>query len=702
MKTKVSHTPCRNVTHDAATCSAVCQQHFPHAACCLDCGLMPSQYPTPNLPDELLNDPQTVLRLALYGARMGTWVRDLTDDSVIWSPELEAIFGLTPGGFGGSKNAFMSLVHPDDLAALRRAVDSAVIEGGDYSIEFRFKHASGEWRWMDGRGKAVYDSDGKPIKLYGVGMDISERKTAESARAHLAAIVESAEDAIISKTLDGLITSWNVGAAHLFGYTSQEMVGTSIMRLIPDGLQDEEQQILSKLRRGERIEQYETVRVAKDGRKIHVSLTVSPIRDTKGNIVGAAKIAHDISKLHAIAAEREKLLESERAARSDAERLSHIKDEFLATLSHELRTPLNAILGWATLLRQPALSDKDRVRGIETVERNARAQAQMINELLDMSRIISGKIHLDVQPIQLHQVVTGAIEAIRPSADAKNIHLRTLLDSTIGTTRGDPNRLQQVLWNLLSNAVKFTPTGGRIQVVLQRVDDYVDIIVEDTGLGIRPEFLPYVFDRFRQADASTTRLHGGLGLGLSIVRNLVELHGGTVRVMSPGANLGSTFVVNLPVSVVGSDEVRQRTSYSATEQELDAVDLPRLDGAVVLVVDDEMDARLLLSRILDESGAHSIVATSASEALDILSTTPVDILVGDIGMPGTDGYQLIEKVRALDAQRAAPLPAVAVTAYARTEDRQRSLLAGYQMHLSKPVEARELIAAIASLLKLSR
>jgi len=320
-----------------------------------------------------------------------------------------------------------------------------------------------------------------------------------------------------------------------------------------------------------------------------------------------------------------------------------------------------------------------------------------------MSRIVSGKIHLEVQPIQLHEVIDSAIESIRQSADAKQIRVHKLLDSSIGWTRGDPNRLQQVLWNLLSNAVKFTPKGGKIQVVLERVNSHVEVVIEDTGIGIRADFLAYVFDRFRQGDATTTRRYGGLGLGLSIVRTLVELHGGSVRVKSAGENQGSTFIVALPISQVRSDDPAQElTTAAASTDPLVTIQLPRLDGAKVLIVDDDQDGCTMLARILEERGAHTTCTGSAREALDRLRQERFDILLSDIGMPDVDGYELLKRVRVLDASRPAPIPAIAITAYARAEDRQRSLLAGYNMHLSKPIEAAELVAAMAGLLRLTR
>ncbi len=538
----------------------------------------------------------------------------------------------------------------------------------------------------------------------------------ERVRALLAAIVASSEDAIVSKTLEGIVTSWNAAAERLFGYSAAEMIGQSILRIIPENLQYEEVDILAKLRRGGRIERYETVRRRKDGELVDISLTISPIRDSSGRIIGAAKVAHDITarrrterelkdreaELSKLVAERDYLLQSERTARSEAERLSHGKDEFLATLSHELRTPLNALQGWATLLRETRARPEDHQRGLETIERNVRIQTQIVNDLLDMSRIISGKIHLEVQPLYLHDVVQHAIESVLQTAAARNIRIQPLLDSRIGLVRGDPNRLQQILWNLLSNAIKFTPAGGRVQVVLERVNSHVEISVEDNGIGIRDEFLPHVFDRFRQADPGTTRKFGGLGLGLSIVKSLVELHGGSVRVKSPGENLGSTFIVALPISHVRNEGRESSAPRAAALDTLDEVELPRLDGIRVLVVDDEPDGRGLVARILDGQGASPVCAASAAEALEWLSKEHFDLLLSDIGMPDINGFELINRVRELDKSRARPLPAIALTAYARTEDRQRSLLAGFHMHLSKPTEARELIASIAGLLHLSQ
>ncbi|HTT05164.1 MAG TPA: ATP-binding protein [Steroidobacteraceae bacterium] len=523
-------------------------------------------------------------------------------------------------------------------------------------------------------------------------------------RALLAAIVESSEDGIASKTLEGIITYWNQGAERLFGFTAEEMIGESVLKIIPEELHPEEHRILDQLRAGQRIERYETIRVHKSGRRLRISLTISPVRNAAGEIVGAAKIAHDVTRLRQreedleqIAAERERLLVSEREARNSAERLSQLKDEFLATLSHELRTPLNAIQGWVNILRMPNVAPADFARGIETIERNARAQAQIVADLLDMSRIVSGRMLLEVRPMHLQDVIQSALEAVRPSADSKGIRIHTMLDSKIGTVRGDPTRLQQVLWNLLSNAIKFTPKEGRLKVSLERVNSHVEITIEDNGVGIDSSFLPYVFDRFRQADPGISRKYGGLGIGLSIVRSLVELHGGSVRVKSPGAGQGSTFIVSLPLYNVVSEEIpAPRLAFDP----LAKLKLPTLDGTRVLLVDDDVDGCDVIARILRAHGASARCAHDAEQALSALQREPYDIVLSDIGLPAIDGYELMQRLRALDLP-IRRIPAIAITAYARPEDRQRALLAGYQMHMAKPLEASELVAAVASLRSLA-
>ena len=416
-------------------------------------------------------------------------------------------------------------------------------------------------------------------------------------------------------------------------------------------------------------------------------------------IANQAAVTIDNVRLYEVAqasrAEKELLLLKEREAREDLETANRMKDEFLATLSHELRTPLNAVLGYATLLQLGAMNAEDQKEGLRAIERNARLQAQLIEDLLDMNRIISGKVRLDVQTIDLPTIIGAALDTVRPSAEAKEIRVQKVIDPLAGPVRGDPGRIQQIVWNLLSNAVKFTAKGGRVQVLLERVNSHVEISVIDTGSGIAPEFLPYVFDRFRQADASTTRRHGGLGLGLSIVKQLTELHGGSVRAKSPGKGEGATFVIALPVTAVHPEAPVERThpkTWRAGESPCEV----SLDDVRVLVVDDEPDACRMVKRILEGCHAEVMTAQSVAAALDLLNARAFDVLVSDIGMPNEDGYDLIRKVRALDTEKGGNLPAVALTAFARSEDRTRAALAGFQTHLPKPVEVSELIAVVAN------
>ena len=521
-------------------------------------------------------------------------------------------------------------------------------------------------------------------------------REAEDARPVLAAIVQSSDDAIIGETLDGLITSWNQAAQRILGYTSAEIVGKPITTLLPPDHSEDMSRILERIRRGERVGHFETQRRAKNGRVIDVSLSVSPIRDADGTIIGAAKVARDITERKLAEAEREQLLAAAEAAKSEAEAANRMKDDFLATLSHELRTPLNAIVGWAKILRSGKVDSDDLDEGLSAIDRNSQAQSQIIEDLLDISRIVSGNLRLDVQRLTLTDILDAALASVLPAANAKEIRIHKVLDSLVGPVTGDPARLQQVVWNLLANAVKFTPKGGTVHVLLERVNSHVEISVIDSGIGIKPEFLPHVFDRFRQADGSTTRLHSGLGLGLAIAKHLVEMHGGSIRAKSPGEGQGATFTLALPITVVHPD---QPDRVRVRPKESDAIDDVCQDrvlaGLKVLVVDDEPDARQLLRRALADCQAQVAVASSAAEALAVIETFQPDVIVCDIGMPEQDGYDLIHRVRANPASK--DIPAAALTAFARPEDRKRSLLAGFQTHVAKPVDPAELTAVVASL-----
>ncbi|HEY7189516.1 MAG TPA: PAS domain S-box protein [Vicinamibacterales bacterium] len=805
----------------------------------------------------------------------------------------------------------------------------------------------------------VRDGDGRIIGASKIARDITEQKRARAARSYLAAIVESSEDAILSKDLDGIIQSCNAKAEELFGYTAAELVNRSIRVLIPPDRHAEEDEILARIRRGERIEHFETVRLAKDGRFIEVSLSISPIRDRDGRIIGIAKLARDITEQRRIARaldaqrewfrvtlgsigdaviasdadgsvtymnepaqrltgwttneaigqplanvfnivnektrkpvehpadlvlrtghvvglanhtvliarngverpiadsaapirdadgriigvvlvfrdvtearraeeelaeqrewfettlesigdaviatdvnghvvfmnpiaehltgwrlaeargrsctgifniinentrrtvqspvsrvladgavvglanhtvliaadgterpiddsgapirsrdgrivgvvlvfrdvterrraelerrdaalERERLLEAERAARADAERANRVKDEFVAMVSHELRTPLNAILGWTQLMVEPGVGADVVTRGLGVIRRNTRLQTQLISDLLDMSRILSGKLRLDIAQIDLRSVVSDAIDTVQHNADDKRIAIRRELDNAAGLIAGDPGRIQQIVWNLLSNAIKFTAEGGQITVRLRKSGLDAEIAVTDTGVGIRPEFLPQLFDRFHQADQSITRRFGGLGLGLSIVKHLAELHGGTVRAHSAGIGQGATFTVVLPSSIAAVVDAPLNVVPRDSVQPHDS-----LRGIRILVVEDERDTCEFLDRFLTGHGAQVVIARSAAQALALIDDK-VDMIVGDIGLPDVDGYDLMRRIRKLPANAGGAMPAIALTAYARTEDRTRAFNAGFQAHLAKPIEPAELVATISS------
>lgn len=410
------------------------------------------------------------------------------------------------------------------------------------------------------------------------------------------------------------------------------------------------------------------------------------------------RVRERTAELNAAAEERAAALERERTARAEAERASRLKDDFVATLSHELRTPINAILGWTQLLRaDPGRSDA--AYGLEVVERNTQAQARMIEDLLDMSRIVAGQLRLDLQRVNLAEIIDAAIETVRPAADARGVDIARMVEPGTGHVRGDPARLQQVVWNLLSNAIKFTPRGGRASVTLRRVDSHVEIVVEDTGRGISPGFLPHVFERFRQEDASTTRAQGGLGLGLAIVRHLVELHGGTVSASSDGEGTGAAFTVALPVSALRQAPEHPTQRHPAPEP-ADSMG-PSLTGLRVLVLDDDADTRDLLERVLAHAGATVFVSASSSEAIALLEheAPAFDAVISDIGMPGEDGFAFLRRMRQVHEVQGLPrrVPAIALTAFARSEDRTRALRAGFQAHIAKPAEPEELVACVASL-----
>jgi PAS domain S-box-containing protein len=529
--------------------------------------------------------------------------------------------------------------------------------------------------------------------------DIAAQKQAERLSSQLAAIVSSSDDAIVSKDLNGTIMSWNLAAERIFGYSAAEAVGRHITMIIPPDRLHEEDEVLGRIRRGQSVDHFETIRRRKDGSLLPISLTVSPVRNPSGEIIGASKIARDITDRRHADEQREELLAREQAARKEAEAASRAKDDFLTTLSHELRTPLNAVYGWAAMLKSGQLDPANTGSAVDAIMRNANAQVQLIDDLLDVARISSGKLRLEPQRVDLMPVVEAAADAIRPAALAKGVRIDVRIETDLAravVVIGDANRLQQVVWNLLSNAVKFTPREGRVEVRLQWMDSHAQIVVADTGAGITADLLPFVFERFRQGDSSSTRAHTGLGLGLTLVKHLVELHGGAVTAQSAGPGLGSTFTVQLPVAPPVPGRAPERPHPARARFEPPG-ELTRLDGLRVLSVDDDRDALGLMATILGRAGARVESCASARAAFAVFQDRPPDVLISDIEMPDEDGYSLIKRIRALESDRGGRIPAIALTAYGRREDRLKAVSSGYSMHVPKPVDPAELTTIVASL-----
>ncbi|MBW4441860.1 MAG: PAS domain S-box protein [Plectolyngbya sp. WJT66-NPBG17] len=513
--------------------------------------------------------------------------------------------------------------------------------------------------------------------------------------ARFSRLVEANIIGVLLAASDGTVIEANDAFLKTVGYTREDLHNGSLnwAEMTPPEYVQQDEQVLQELARSGSCVPFEKEYLRKDGSRVPI-------------LLGAAQLESDELAWVCFVLDLTESKKIEALLRQQAEELSRanrLKDEFLATVSHELRTPLNAMLGWSTMLRSKQLDEANTTRAIATIERNARAQNQLIEDLLDVSRIITGKLRLNVRPVVLVSVIEAAIDSIRPAAEAKNIRLQSILDPAAGPISGDPDRLQQVFWNLLSNAVKFTPKGGRVQIRLERISSHVEVTVSDTGQGISPEFLPHVFERLQQADSTTTRAHGGLGLGLAIVRHLVELHGGSVHAASVGQGKGATFVVTLPITIFRSESTDLERVHPTVSDTAPLTDAPRLDGLKVLVVDDETDAQELLATLLRQRGAVVTTAASAREALTFITQSTVeqrpDVLVSDIGMPGEDGYTLIRQVRALAPEQGGRISAIALTAYARTEDRIKALASGFQSHVPKPVEPTEFIAVVANLVE---
>jgi len=621
-------------------------------------------------------------------------------------------------------DGWQQVYDPDCLPSMMEHWAASVRSGQPFEMEFPIRGADGHFRWFLTRANPVRDASGHLLRWFGTSTDVDQVKRAQEALRDESAVLEllnkSGNAIARQRDLRPLLQEVTDAATRISGarwgvfqYGGAGSVPDTLSGTPPAGYAAMPRPSGEDMLRSDDLPGHPAVR----------SYLAVPVLSRTGDMLGTlffghpepgmfserterivsgiaaqAGVAIDNARMYEAAQqsaeERKLLLDSERSARAEAERTSQMKDEFLATLSHELRTPLTAILGWAQVLRRGSRGADDLNRGLETIERNARAQAQLIEDLLDMSRITSGKVLLDMKQLAPSTVVDAAIETVRPAADAKGIRIERDY-APAGFVAGDASRLQQVVWNLLSNALKFTPKGGTVGVSIREAEGHVDINISDTGIGIRPEFLAHVFERFRQADASTTRRHGGLGLGLSIVKHLVEQHGGTVAAHSEGEGLGSSFTVRLPLA---SGVVRSRPPYSrqrSNSASLPEMGLRDLKGLRVLVVDDEADARELVRRILSDCNAQVLTAANAEEALALTRKGGIDLLLSDIGMPETDGFQLLAQVRALGARRGGTVPAIALTAFARSEDRLRALESGFLDHVPKPVEPSELIATVA-------
>jgi PAS domain S-box-containing protein len=539
------------------------------------------------------------------------------------------------------------------------------------------------------------------LRLRKAEQEVRERE------AWLKTVMSSIGDAVITTDLQERVTLINPVAQEMLGWSEAEAEGrplTEVFRIINDQTrQQSESPVLKVLREGSSalLASYALL-VTRDERETPVDGSAAPIKDERGNVIGVVLTFRDVAERKRIERARERLLVYEQEARREAEvarrraeEASRAKDEFLATVSHELRTPLNHMLGWITMLRSGKLQSEKTQKAFDTIERNVRTQGRLIDDLLDVSRIISGKLLIEPSRIEITTVVEAAAESIGPSAEDKGVNFKTTLAPEAGKVLGDPDRLLQAIWNLLSNAVKFTPEGGNIELRLTRVNSQIEIAVIDDGQGISPDFLPHVFDRFRQQDATTARQHGGLGLGLAIVRHLAELHGGSVRVESEGEGRGATFTITLPVAAdhaAPSGKARGSSIISESYTKL-----PSLDGVRILLVDDLAEARELITFALVNKGAEVRTADSAIEGLSVLGEWRPDVILSDIAMPSEDGYAFIRKVRKLSVEKGGKIPAAALTAYVGSKERLKSIEAGYQAYITKPVEWSELIMIVASL-----
>jgi len=686
--------------------------------------------------EDALRRNEERLRFALEASSMGTWEWDLRTNQVRWSDNMEQIHGQPPGTFHGDFASYEREIHPDDRDRVLQSAERAMREGTPHEVEYRVVAPDGSSRWVEGKGRVEFDDAGHPIRMAGVCMAITRRKQAELDRAELVArtALLAEVSALLSRSLD-----YDQTLQTLAEFAIPALADCCIVdvrredgSIEPAGLACADPAHFSELREMRRQhptdpeasfgpagvirtgvpvlttdvppEALDVIPDAEVRSRLQAlgirSAIIVPIRDA-GSVAGAITLLlvhpsgrrygpQDLETALEIAQRAGAAVQNARLYRA-AQEANRIKDDFLATLSHELRTPLNAILGWARMIERGVLPPDRAAHGIASIRRNADAQSRLIGDILDIARIRSGKLLIELQRLDLHPIVTAATETLEAEASAKGVDLQVASERGL-FVRGDPSRLQQILWNLVSNAVKFTPQGGHVRVEARRDGDRAVIVVRDTGSGIDPEFLPRVFERFRQGDASTTRYHSGLGLGLAITKHLAELHGGSVHAESDGPGSGAVFTVVLPLSIQAG------TDPETTSVPPDGARGRLLTDRRVLVVDDDADSRQLAAMVLASAGAIVDTASSAAAGFACATTRPYDLVVADIAMPGEDGFSLVQRIRAsLDGT--ASLPAIAVTAHAREEDRARALAVGFVAHLAKPFEPERLLEVAASALR---
>jgi PAS domain S-box-containing protein len=586
-----------------------------------------------------LRQSEARLNQAMEAGQMGVWEWTIATGNVSWSPTLEAIHGLSAGSFGGRFEDFKRDIHPDDLERVVAALTGSLEQRQDYKIRYRIVTPDGSTRRIEARGKLHLDRDGKPERMAGLCVDVTERAKLDEVKSRLAAVVEHSDDAIITKSLDGVITTWNAAANRLFGYTTEEIIGQPISRIIPEDRLGEEKEIIGRLRAGEHVDHYETVRVTKDGRLLNISLTVSPLRDTTGAIIGASKIARDIS--------RQKEIETElRAARDAAESANRTKDEFLATLSHELRTPLTPVLMLAAQMEVSTTLPESVRADFAMIRKNVELEARIIDDLLDLTRITHGKLALRFETVDLHGLLTHALAILRNQSDEKKIEIAINFTAAQHHVSGDAVRLQQVCWNILSNAVKFTPANGRIGIRSWNEDQQLRIAITDTGLGISEEEMPGIFAAFSQGREAAESRFGGLGLGLSISSLLVREHRGRIWAESPGRGQGSTFHLALPLTTPGeTSEIASGQAAGSSARSLR-----------ILLVENHDDTRRVLGRLISTWG-HTVTAVgSVAQARDAVAAHDFDLLISDVGLSDGTGYDVIATLREKSS-----IPAIAIS-----------------------------------------